>query len=186
MSKGTVAAFDRYEELAELPEDVRKKLRAVVLDHDNDPIAVLDTALFLKEPNWLKPETKGRNVPDSMRWQPAITFVQTMIDAMNAMVTVPGEFKSFGHDYRADMARFVNAAYGFEASEEQIESVDRTLRQLELERGERIARSKETPEEIAEEKDIEGHLEGDRTKGPDWTGRSGKAALQDQPVVTEG
>jgi len=26
---------------------------------------------------------------------------------MNAMVTVPGEFGSFGHDYRSDTARFV-------------------------------------------------------------------------------
>jgi hypothetical protein len=29
------------------------------------------------------------------------------VDAMNAMVTVPCEFGSFGHDYRADTARFV-------------------------------------------------------------------------------
>ena len=33
---------------------------------------------------------------------PLITFWQTRVDAMNAMVTVPGEFGSFGHDYRAD------------------------------------------------------------------------------------
>ena len=34
-----------------------------------------------------------------------------MVDAMNAMVTVPGKFGSFGHDYRADMARMVAAAH---------------------------------------------------------------------------
>jgi uncharacterized membrane protein len=170
VSAGAVKAFDRHEQYAALPEEDREKLRAVVLDHDNDPIAVIDTALMLKQPDWLAPEAeRGRGVPDSMQWQPLITFVQTAIDAMNAMVTVPGEFKSFGHDYRADMARFVNSAYGFEGtSEEQIEAVDEALRRLEIERGARIARSKETAAEIAEEQQIEGALHGARTKGPNW------------------
>ena len=185
VSRGTVAAFDRYEELQELPDDARKKLRAVVLDHDNDPIAVLDTNLMLTEPGWLKPETKGRGVPDSMRWQPLITFVQTMIDAMNAMVTIPGQFKSFGHDYRGDMARFIHAAYQFEdISEDQIQAVDDKLRELEIERGARIAAAKESAEEAAAKEDVEGALEGERTKGPNWTGRAG-ATLQDQPVAAD-
>jgi uncharacterized membrane protein len=170
VSAGAVKAFDRHEQYAALPEEEREKLRAVVLDHDNDPIAVIDTALMLRQPDWLAPEVeRGRGVPDSMQWQPLITFVQTAIDAMNAMVTVPGEFKSFGHDYRADMARFVNSAYGFEGiSEQQIEAVDEALRRLEIERGARIARSKETAAEIAEEQQIEGALHGARTKGPNW------------------
>ena len=170
VSEGTVKAFDRYEQFAALTEEEQAKLRAVVLDHDNDPIAVVDTALMLKQPHWLEPGVaRGRGVPDSMQWQPLITFVQTVIDAMNAVVTVPGEFKSFGHDYRADMARFVHSAYGFEGiSEEQIAAVDQRLRQLEIERGERIARSKETAEEIAEEAQIDGALSGSRTKGPNW------------------
>jgi uncharacterized membrane protein len=170
VSAGTVRAFDRIEQYAELSDEDRSKLRALVLDHDNDPIAVIDTALLLKRPDWLEPDgERGRGVPDSMQWQPLITFVQTAIDAMNAMVTVPGEFKSFGHDYRADMARFVQAAYGFEGiSDSQIEAVDQKLREMEIERGERIARTKETPEEIAEEEGIEGALSGSRTKGPNW------------------
>ena len=39
-----------------------------------------------------------------MSWIPINTFWQVMIDAANAMVTVPGEFGSFGHDYRGDTA----------------------------------------------------------------------------------
>lgn len=58
---------------------------------------------------------------------------------MNAMVVVPGEFKSFGHDYRADTADFVQAAFGFpEVTEEQRTSLHKTLVARELDRGERI------------------------------------------------
>ena len=77
-----------------------------------------------------------------MTWIPLITFVQIMIDAMNAMRVVPGHFKSFGHDYRADTADFVHAAYQLDdVTDEQKQAVDDALRQLELERGERIKNS---------------------------------------------
>jgi hypothetical protein len=61
------------------------------------------------------------------------------MDAMNAMLLTPGEFASFGHDYRADMAAFVRDAYGLpEATDEQLERIEQVLRALEFERNERI------------------------------------------------
>jgi hypothetical protein len=64
-----------------------------------------------------------------MGWIPVITFVHVAVDAMNAMRTVPGEFKSFGHDYRADTARFARAALGLPAvTDEQMQAVERVLR----------------------------------------------------------
>ena len=74
-----------------------------------------------------------------MQWIPIMTFVQTMIDAANAMVTVPGEFLSFGHDYRADTARMVHAAYHLPpVTGEQMDRVEQALRDLEMERSARI------------------------------------------------
>ena len=74
-----------------------------------------------------------------MHWRPLITFVQTAMDAANAMVSVPGKFGSFGHDYRADMARFVQDAFRLpEATEPQLGRIEETLRSLELERAQRI------------------------------------------------
>jgi hypothetical protein len=62
-----------------------------------------------------------------------------VVDAMNAMVTIPGQFKSFGHDYRGDTARFVQAAYGLPpVSEDQMESLHATLVARELDRADRI------------------------------------------------
>ena len=130
--------FDHHDQLAKLTAEERDRLRAVILSHDNDPIAHTGPDLAVQRPYWLG-EERGRNVPESMEWIPLVTFWQTVMDAANAMVTVPGEFGSFGHDYRADMARFVRDAYQLPAtSEEQTVRVDEMLKTLELERAERI------------------------------------------------
>ena len=85
-----------------------------------------------------------------MIWIPFLTFIQVAVDAMNAMRVVPGEFKSFGHDYRGDTARFVHTAYRFDpVTEEQMLAVDATLKQLELERGERIRAANDPGAETA-------------------------------------
>jgi uncharacterized membrane protein len=136
--EGTVHVFDHHDQLAELTAEEQDRLRAIILSHDNDPIAHTGPDLAVQRPYWLG-EERGRNVPESMEWIPLITFWQTVMDAANAMVTVPGEFGSFGHDYRADMARFVRDAYQLPAtSEEQTVRVDEMLKTLELERAERI------------------------------------------------
>jgi uncharacterized membrane protein len=137
--EGTVGVFDRHEQLAELTDEQRARLRAVILSHDNDPIAVLGPELLIQRPWWLADGQRGRGVPDQMHWRPLITFIQTAMDAANAMMSVPGEFGSFGHDYRADMVRFVRDAYQLPAAtEQQLSRIEEILRALELERAERI------------------------------------------------
>jgi uncharacterized membrane protein len=137
--EGTVGVFDRHDQLAALDDEQRSRLRAVVVSHDNDPIAVLGPDLIVQRPPWLADGQRGRGVPHSMRWQPLGTFLQTGMDAMNAMLLTPGEFASFGHDYRADMAGFVRDVYGFpEATDEQLEQIEQVLRSLEFERYQRI------------------------------------------------
>ncbi len=140
--EGSVGVFDNPGEIEELSAEQQDKLRATILSHDNDPIAMLSTDLMVRKPDWLE-DTPGRGVPEDMDYTPMTTFLQVAIDAMNAMVTVPGQFGSFGHDYRRDMARMVRAAYGFrDITDDQIESIERQLVTLELERAERIKASK--------------------------------------------
>lgn len=135
--EGTVAAFDRFEQYSELSEEERRALRAVVVDHDNDPISQMSLRLAVKRPTWLDGER--RNVPEAMRWRPMITFIQVVADAMNAMVSVPGEFKSFGHDYRAETLDFVGAVYDLpEITGDQSRLVRKTLLRRELDRARRI------------------------------------------------
>ncbi len=62
-----------------------------------------------------------------------------MVDALNSMVLVPGEFTSYGHDYRADMARFVHSAFGLPAtSDAQMSAVHAALVRLDLARAQRL------------------------------------------------
>jgi uncharacterized membrane protein len=137
--EGTVGVFDRHEQLQALSDEQRARLRAVILSHDNDPIAVLGPELLIQRPWWLADGQRGRGVPNAMHWRPLITFIQTAMDAANAMVSVPGEFGSFGHDYRADMVRFVRDAYALPAATpEQLDRIEQTLRALELDRAQRI------------------------------------------------
>jgi uncharacterized membrane protein len=145
VSPGTVKAFDHFGEYEQLSDEEKKQLRAVIVDHDNDPIAQMSIRSAVKRPPWLTGSERGRNVPEGMQWVPLITFVQILIDAMNAMRTVPGQFKSFGHDYRADTAEFVHAAYQLPpVTDEQRHAVHETLLKLEVERGERIKSAKDT------------------------------------------
>lgn len=140
--EGTVGAFDSFAEYEELTDEQKSRLRALVVDHNNDPIAQMSLRLAVKRPSWLD-STRGRGVPEQMDWEPITTFNQVLVDAMNAMVVVPGEFKSFGHDYRADTADFVRAAYGFPpVSEEQMRALNDTLVARELDRGERIQKGR--------------------------------------------
>jgi hypothetical protein len=69
-----------------------------------------------------------------------VTFWQTLIDTKNAATVVPGEFKSTGHDYRADLAEFIRAAYRFgDVSDDQMKQIEARLRNSEIVRAQRIA-----------------------------------------------
>jgi uncharacterized membrane protein len=182
---GSVRVVDRPEQLDDLDDAGRAALRAVVLSHDNDPIAQLVPDLLIQRPSWLGAD-RGRGVPTGMRWRPIVTFWQTAIDAGNAMVMVPGEFRSFGHDYRADMARVVRDGYDLPAvSEAQLERIEATLRQLEIDRASRIeAASHETspPPPIQRAPDggqrVAGGvpLRSGRTRGARWLRRRPRTA----------
>jgi len=172
---GTAQVFDRPEQIEALSDEERDRLRAVILSHDNDPIAVVSPEMLIRKPLWFDGE-RGRGVPDDLTYKPLITFLQTAIDAMNAMVVVPGTFMSFGHDYRADMARFVRHGFNIpNVSEEQVAAVEEALVQLEIERGERVAAAtaEDAPppplQVVAGERIQAGvPLQGRRTGGANW------------------
>jgi uncharacterized membrane protein len=176
---GTVEVFDHHDQLAALDADQRARLRAVVVSHDNDPIAVFGPDLLVQRPTWLANGQRGRGVPEQMRWLPLVTFLQTGMDAMNAMLKVPGQFASFGHDYRADMAAFVGDAYRLpDATPAQLAAIEQILRTLELERAERIKaeHSHSAPPAPAQRSGgdrVRGGvpLHSPRTRGARWIGR---------------
>ena len=110
------------------------------LDHHDDPVTLFNLSIFHRRLPWLGPPSKRPpNISRTQRWVPAVTFWQTVFDTKNAARVVPGDFNAFGHDYRADLAEFVRAAYHIpDVTDEQMVSVERALRRSEIERAARI------------------------------------------------
>jgi hypothetical protein len=73
-----------------------------------------------------------------MRWMPSTAFFQVLVDMKNSATVVPGKFAAKGHDYRADLLPFFNAALGFDATEAQLAAISEWLEREELERSDWI------------------------------------------------
>lgn len=132
--EGKVIEIDDFGEYLDLPEDQRAKVRHVLISHYDDPIPKFGTNILLRRPWWLGPvDERPPRVPKSATWRPGVSFVLTGIDLINAMDVVPGTFGRRGHDYREDIARLVSAAYDLPVTAAQLMSIERALRERELE-----------------------------------------------------
>ena len=135
IDRSLLGCFNDFGQLQALGREARERLRYVMVTHDNDGVACFGPDLLVRAPDWLgPPATRPATVPKTERWQSPTTFVQTLIDMKNSANVIPGQFEAKGHDYRADLARFVREVYALPASDEQLASVERALRADELRR----------------------------------------------------
>ena len=134
-----VGTFNDFGQLEALGAGARKRLRYVMISHDNDAVAKFGLSLLFREPSWLgDPAARPPTVPSTERWSTPTTFVLTLVDMKNAANVIAGQFEAKGHDYRADLARFVREVYGLRCTDQQLDRVEAALRQDELMRKERI------------------------------------------------
>ena len=123
-----------------LPEERRSRIRYLMITHHDDGVALFGPELAIQSPPWLDtPDGRPSGVPKGMRWFPSTTFFQVLVDMKNSANVVPGQFAAKGHDYRADLLPFFNAALGFDATDEQLAGIDAFLEQAELRRTRWIA-----------------------------------------------
>jgi uncharacterized membrane protein len=133
VEEAIIGEFDNFGVIESLDDEARESLRYFFLTHGNDGVGHFAPELLVQQPDWLgEAETRPPGVPKSQKWITPTTFIQTLIDMKNAMNVTPGEFDANGHDYRADLARFVREAYGLGCSEEQMEQVEAALRRYEV------------------------------------------------------
>ena len=133
-----VPVFDHFDQFESRTGSERPPV--TFLNHDNDPVTKFTLSIAYRMPEWMKATDRGRGTNPYQRWLPGIAFWQGLVDTKNAATVVPGEFKSTGHDYRADLARFVGAAYGFtDVTSEQMGRIEKRLRSSEVRRSEAIA-----------------------------------------------
>jgi uncharacterized membrane protein len=115
----------------------------VLLSHHNDPVTKFAVKDAYEIPEWLTHHDRGRGTNPHQRWLPGVAFFQGLIDTKNAATVVPGQFNSSGHDYRADLAAFIKAAYDFnDVSDAQLARIEGELRASEISRAEAIGLGK--------------------------------------------
>jgi uncharacterized membrane protein len=135
VDRSLVGRFNDFGEVEALDPEARRKLRYVMITHDNDAVGHFGLDLLVRAPDWLGPAaTRAATVPGAEQWRSPTTFVQTLVDMKNAANVIPGEFEAKGHDYRADLARFVREVYALPATDEQLAAVEQALRAAELDR----------------------------------------------------
>ena len=120
--------------------------RVWFLEHDGDPVVRFRSDLAHTRPTWLSP-AQGRGVPPDMQWRIGVTWAQVLVDTLYATDISPGDFRSHGHDYRADLGAVVTEAFGLAPTDAQDGWVDRReirLRELEVRRAEQVRGSLET------------------------------------------
>jgi uncharacterized membrane protein len=135
VDRSLVGRFNDFGELEALDPEARERLRYVMITHANDAVGHFGLDLLVRAPAWLGPAaTRAGTVPGAQQWRSPTTFVQTLVDMKNAANVVPGQFEAEGHDYRADLARFVREVYRLPATDEQLAAVEAALRTAELDR----------------------------------------------------
>jgi uncharacterized membrane protein len=130
-----VTVVNDHEQFIALGREARDRLRYVLLSHDNDGVTKFGPDLLNRRPAWLGPDRarredvplrSPRGIPAAMRWRPLTTFFQTLIDMKNAQL--PGEFRAWAHDYRADLPEFVRDVYGLQCTDEQMHAIQAAVR----------------------------------------------------------
>jgi uncharacterized membrane protein len=130
-----VGVFNSIDDWRALPAADRDRIRYVMITHYDDGVAVFGPELTVQAPSWLgDADTRPPTVPKGMRWMPTTTFFQVLVDMKNAANVVPGVFAAKGHDYRADLLPFFDAALGFHETPERLDIIADWLETRELER----------------------------------------------------
>ena len=136
--------LDRPEQMAQVLRE-RPTPRVWFLEHDGDPVVRFRPDLAHTRPRWLSP-AQGRGVPPDMQWRMGVTWAQVLVDTLYATDVSPGDFRSHGHDYRADLGAVVTEAFGLAPLDAQagwVERRERRLRELEVRRAEQVRGSLE-------------------------------------------
>jgi uncharacterized membrane protein len=143
VNKELIGVFDNFNEVLDLKPSQSSKIRYCLVTHLNDPISQFSLDLLLKQPEWVEDASKRPiGLESNVHYRTPTLFVQMLVDMKNALKPKPGEFVASGHDYRADLANFTAFAYGFTASEGQMDAIEQALRKNEVKFAQLVAKGK--------------------------------------------
>lgn len=111
----------------------RQKVRYLLLQNGDDPIPKFGSDLIWKQPDWLSLDfERPLGVPNKSRWIPFITFYQTFIDMLNALLPTPGKFAEGGHDYRVEIPGALRDVWQLSATDEEMSRIVDVMEKREL------------------------------------------------------
>lgn len=109
-------------------------LRHLMVVHHDDPVNKYGYEMVLQEPWWMgAPATRPPLVPREAKFRPITTFILATIDLFNGMQSKPGTFVRRAHDYRIEIVTGLIRAFGFHATQEQQDAIEKALREREQE-----------------------------------------------------
>ena len=123
-----------------LPDPLPQGIQLWFLEHDADPVTRFNRTLLWRKPTWLGAPPRGRNIPDDMAWLPVATWQQVLLDVAYATQAQSGVFRSVGHDYRADLAPLVAAAF-VPGRMDRVPHIQEHLSEREVTRDRRLAQA---------------------------------------------
>ena len=125
------ALLGRVSQADEIP-DLAASVHHVQVIHHDDPINKFSYDAVIRTPWWMgDPATRPPKVPKEIRFRPITTFILNLIDLKNGMNSKPGEFVRIGHDYRIELCDAIRFTYQLQASPEQVERIEESLRERE-------------------------------------------------------
>ncbi|MEI8081108.1 MAG: alpha/beta-hydrolase family protein, partial [Actinomycetes bacterium] len=128
----SIVLISEPDEFEQLSQTARRRMRHLMVVHDDDPVNKFAYSLIIRPPWWMgPPKTRPPKVPRETTWVPVGTAVLTAIDLLNGMDFRPGQFVRRGHDYRIDSRQCVIDAYGLDCTAEQSISIEKALRERE-------------------------------------------------------
>ena len=94
-SDGSLIRFTNQENHLDLPGFAPwGPMRIVYLQYASDPITFFSPSAFYRQPDWMKPP-RGPDVSPELRWYPAVTFLQLLLDLAIGLAVPIGH----GHYY---------------------------------------------------------------------------------------
>jgi uncharacterized membrane protein len=164
-----------------MPKEQLADVRFLLLQNGDDPVPKFAGPLAWRRPDWLgSTESRPPGAPLHTRWLPVVSFVTTFIDLQNALVPTPGIFQEGGHDYRLEIPEALSTTFDLPASESQMASVQKALRERELvweaRRQWAKAESQPTPKRAEAEAKVEAKITS-------WTGH--ETAHEDVERIVE-
>lgn len=115
----------------QLPTAQRESIRYLLLQNGDDPIPKFGSQVLWRKPDWLGPD-RPIGAPQGTAWVPGATFLMTFVDMLNALTPTPGVFAQGGHDYREVLPEAISETWRLPATEEQMATMNRVLREREL------------------------------------------------------